>query len=648
MSQSWRFKIYFTLFAALVSIYVLIPTFGGFSALREEAEKKGTPTPWYVKLFPEKELNLGLDLRGGIYLELEVSVEEAINNRLDLTASELLRHLKNENIEGASAERISKTRRIRILLPNTEAMEKLGSYVRDYYRGALVEEVGKGEQVFQSDEKEESRLQSQYSELVAALSDRGDVIDVERSSGSNLFRVVLKPGTDTASLQSVISSKFPTLHAFNEPNKMIFQAADAYIEKLRADTVKQAVETIRNRIDRYGVSEPSIRQLGAVRVAVELPGVTDPDRAISIVKKAGKLEFKIVDESKSDNEVKTLVAEIRKEANIPDGYTEEIISKINEAAKGKIPSEDEILFEVQHDPVTKKIVGGTPYLLKRKAEVTGDMLRAAQVSVQNNEPYVSLSFNTLGTKAFGDLTAANIGKRLAIILDGTVSKAPVIKSAIPSGEAQITLGYGNYESLIREAEDLVLVLREGALPASLKEITKTIVGPSLGKTAIHEGLVAALIAGITVVVFMIFYYKASGLLADLALGLNVLLIMGLLSLFQATLTLPGIAGIVLTMGMALDANVIIFERIREELKSGKPVKAAVDAGFSNAFSAVVDTHLTTFLSGVVLYNFGTGPIRGFAVTLMIGVMTTLFTAYLVTRLFYEYLTIKVKIQKVSI
>jgi preprotein translocase subunit SecD len=210
------------------------------------------------------------------------------------------------------------------------------------------------------------------------------------------------------------------------------------------------------------------------------------------------------------------------------------------------------------------------------------------------------------------------------------------------------MGRGSYDQTLQASQDLVLVLREGALPASLKEITKTVIGPSLGKSTIHKSLIAALIAGLTVVVFMMIYYKGSGVIADLVLGLNVLLIMGCLSLFQATLTLPGIAGIVLTMGMALDANILIFERIREELKSGKPVKAAVEAGFSNAWSAVVDTHLTTFLSGLVLYEFGTGPIRGFAVTLMIGVVTTLFTAYWVTRLIYEFMTIKVKIQKVSI
>lgn len=647
MTQSWRYKIYLILFTVVLSIYMLVPSLFNFKALREAAEKGGAPVPWYVKLFPEKSMSLGLDLQGGIYVELEVSVEQAIGNRLDVMANDIARYLRDEKIENASVSHIPKTYALRAILPSPEAVDKFNNYISDYYRGALGPKREFSERVYASEEKDDDKLQALYGELVAAFQGNADIVGVEWSRGSSLFRIVAKESAPVDSIPGVMG-KFPQLKEIQETNKAFVQLTQDYLKKLRADTVKQAVETIRNRIDRYGVSEPSIRQLGDNRVAVELPGVTDPDRAISIVKKSGKLEFKIVDESKNDNEVKALVSQIRKDAGIPEGFTEEIVNKINEAAQGKIPSEDEILFEVQYDPVTKKIVGGIPYLLKRKAEVTGDMLRAAQVSVQHNEPYVSLSFNNIGTKAFGDLTAASIGKRLAIVLDGNVTKAPVIKSAIPSGEAQITLGYGDYQSVLKEAEDLVLVLREGALPASLKEITKTVIGPSLGQNAIHQGLMAALVAGAVVVVFMILYYKLSGVIADLALAVNVLLIMGCLALFQATLTLPGIAGIVLTMGMGLDASVIIFERIREEIQSGKTVKAAVDAGFSNAFSAVVDTHLTTFLSGIVLYQFGTGPIRGFAVTLMVGVLTTLFTAYFLSHLIFDYMTTKMKIQKVSI
>ncbi len=647
MTQSWRYKMYAVLFTVVLSLYLLVPTFFNFKDIREAAEKNGQPLPWYVKVFPEKSINLGLDLQGGIYVELEVSVEQAVSNRLDVMANDISRYLKEQKIENASVEHIPKSYVIRAVLPSKEALNVFNNYMDEFYRGALSVKREFAENVYVSEEKDENKLQALYGELVTAFQGNQDVIGIEWARGTSVFRVVNRENAGD-SISPIMSSKFPQLKEIQEDNKVFVQSTQDYLKKLREDTVKQAVETIRNRIDRYGVSEPSIRQLGDNRVAVELPGVTDPDRAISIVKKSGKLEFKIVDESKSDDEVRVLVAKIRQEANIPEGFTEEIVNKVNEAAQGKIPSEDEILFEVQYDPVTKKIVGGSPYLLKRKAEVTGDMLRSAQVSVQNNEPYVSLSFNNVGTKAFGDLTASNIGKRLAIILDGNVTKAPVIKSAIPSGEAQITLGYGNYQTVLKEADDLVLVLREGALPASLKEITKTVIGPSLGKTAIHQGLMAALVAGLVVIIFMILYYKLSGVIADIALIVNVLLILGCLALFQATLTLPGIAGIVLTMGMGLDASVIIFERIREEVKLGKPVRSAIDAGFSNAFSAVVDTHLTTFLSGIVLYQFGTGPIRGFAVTLMVGVVTTLFTAYFFSHLIFEYLVVSKKMKKVSI
>ncbi len=650
MSQSWKWKIYLVLFTAILSIYVLVPTFLGFNSLREEAEKKGNSLPWYVKLFPEKELNLGLDLRGGIYLELEVSVEEAIYNRLDLMASEISRFLKGKNEKlSFTIDRIPKTYYLRAVAPDAATLQTILDYARSNYRGVLVEKKEAVEKVFQSSDTEEAKLQSTYQSLVEELSKKEGIVDIERSQNSNLFRVVVKEGADFSSeVQSILSSKFSSLKEINEPNKVVFQIVSTYLDKMRSDTVKQAVETIRNRIDRYGVSEPSIRQLGSNRIAIELPGVTNPDRAISIVKKAGKLEFKIVDDSKNESELRALVAQTRKENSIPEGFTEEIVNRLNDLLKGKIPAEDEIAFELEYDPISKKTVRGVPYLLNRKAEVTGEMLRSTQVSVNNNEPYVTLSFNPLGTKIFGEVTEKNIGKRFAILLDGTVTKAPVIKSAIPSGEAQITLGYGSYDTLIKEAEDLVLVLREGALPATLKEITKTVIGPSLGKLAIRESLIASLIAGAALFIFMIVYYKTAGFIADIVLALNVVLIAGLLAMFQATLTLPGIAGIVLTMGMALDANILIFERIREELKNGKSPKVAIETGFSNSFTAVVDTHLTTFLSGMVLYHFGTGPIRGFAVTLIIGVITTLFTAYWVMKLVYSYLLLKVKIQKVSI
>ncbi len=660
MTSSWRYKIYLVLGLILLSIYALMPSIIGLQSRVEEAEAKTrTLKPWEKTLawiLPQKELNLGLDLRGGIYLELEVSVQEAVLNRLDVIASQMQRYLATEKIPDAFIVRVPKTERIRAILSDDVALKKLEDYVSKNYSDSLSIQKESNEVAYQTEQKDEVALQNLVSNLNEKLSPLG-ALDIERTSGSDTFRIILANESNREAIKQKVASDFSELKEKTEPGKVLYRPSDAYLNRLREESVKQAVETIRNRIDRYGVAEPSIRKLGSTRIAVELPGVSDPNRAISIVKQSGKLEFKMVDNEKisspqnprANAEIQSLIAKVRTEKQIPEGYTAEIVDQINEALKGKISSDSEIAFKLETDPIKKKVVSGTAYVLKRKAEVTGDMLKAAQVSVGDKGPYVSLSFNPIGAKIFGDLTTAYQKKGyLAIILDGNVSSAPFIESAIPNGEAQITLGAGDYNSQLQEAENLSLILREGALPASLKEITKTIIGPTLGKNAIREGLMAALVAALVVVVFMIGYYKASGLIADIVLGVNVLFIMGILAMFQATLTLPGIAGIALTMAMALDANIIIFERIREEIKSGKPIKLAVNSGFSNALTAVIDTHITTFLSGIVLYQFGSGPIRGFAVTLMIGVVTTLITAYWVTHLIYEYWIQKKNPQTLSI
>lgn len=475
---------------------------------------------------------------------------------------------------------------------------------------------------------------------------------VDRIADSFLIKVALKKEEDRQAFDSWIHENYNGVLLEDRSQKadkvIAYTFVDKFNDKTKDQAVKQALETIRHRIDRYGVSEPTIVRLGTNRIAIELPGMTDPDRALNLIKKAGRLEFRMVDETLRDEAVRKMVAEAREKLAITEGYSEEIVGKINQELKGKIPDDSEILYEVQYDPVTKKMTGGTPYLLKRKAEVTGDMLKNAQVNVHENEPYVSLTFNPLGTRLFADLTKANVGKRLAIVLDGNVSKAPVIKSEIPNGQAQITLGYGDYNSILKEAEDLTLVLREGALPARLKELTKTVVGPSLGRDSIEKGFRVSLIAAALVVLFMILYYRVSGFLADIALFINIVFLMACLAVFQATLTLPGIAGIVLTIGMAVDGNVLIFERMREELRLGKSSRSALQEGYKHAMSAILDSNITTFLAGVVLYQFGTGPIRGFAVTLMIGIATTLFTNIYVTRILQEGVMFGLKREELSV
>ncbi|MBI2067780.1 MAG: protein translocase subunit SecD [Deltaproteobacteria bacterium] len=561
----------------LLSVYFLVPTIGHFENVRTLAQEKETPLPFYVYLFPPDEIKLGLDLQGGIYVELEVQVEEALKNKADLLSSDLERLLKKEPFAPEKIERNPDNSEILITPKEGQSHEEISHWIRKNYNETLIEAGGQ-----------------------------------------------------------------------NGEKRLVYHLTKSFEDQTRNYAVQQALETIRNRIDRYGVSEPTIVRLGGNKISVELPGMTDPDRALNLIKKSGKLEFKLVDESVADDTVRGWVAETRNESNLTEDYSEQSIAKINEKLKERLPVESEILFEIQRDPLTKKIVGGTPYLLKRKAEVTGEMLKNAQVNINNNEPYVSLSFNSIGTRLFADLTKNHVGKRLAILLDDNVASAPVIREPILSGEAQITLGLGDYQTLLREADDLTLVLREGALPAKLKELTKTVVGASLGKDTIQRGMKVMLMASLVVIIFMITYYKLSGLLADIALILNILFVLAALAIFQATLTMPGIAGLVLTIGMAVDANILIFERMREELRHGHSGRSAIEAGYHNATRAILDSNITTFLAGIVLYQFGTGPIRGFAVTLMIGIVSTLVTALWVTRVLQDGILYGLKKESISV
>jgi len=389
------------------------------------------------------------------------------------------------------------------------------------------------------------------------------------------------------------------------------------VATLRDLAVRQGLETIRNRVDQFGVAEPSIQQQGDNRILIQLPGVQDPERAKALIGKTALLEFKLVDER-------------------VDAET---------ALRGGLPEADEILYQrrVDKESGTERKI---PFVVQKKALLTGRDLATARVSIDQNtsEPYVSVEFNPAGAKAFGELTEANVGKRLGIVLDGNVHSAPVIREKIPSGRAQITGGFTT-----QEATDLAIVLRAGALPAPVQVLEERTVGPSLGADSIRRGLLSTLTAALAVVVFMLIYYRLSGLIADLALALNLVILMAAMAGFHATLTLPGIAGVVLTIGMAVDTNILIFERIREELRSGKTVRAAIDAGFARAFRTVIDTHVTVLVSAAILYQFGTGPVKGFAVSLAIGILASLFTAVFFTRLIFDLMYMgSRRVQSVSI
>jgi preprotein translocase subunit SecD len=391
---------------------------------------------------------------------------------------------------------------------------------------------------------------------------------------------------------------------------------DNEAEHIKKMATEQALETIRNRIDQFGVSEPDIRLQGEKRILVQLPGIKDTKRAKNLIGKTALLEFKLLDETHD----------------------------VDAALKGSIPPGSEVLYGVKEDPTTRRVIK-TPYLLKKRTLLTGAHLTDARVQIdsQYNEPYVSIDFDKKGARDFERITEENVKKRLAIVLDNKVYSAPVIQEKIAGGKARIT---GHFTT--EEARDLAIALRAGALPAPVNILEERTVGPSLGTDSIRKGLISMCVGGILVVLFMMVYYRGSGLIADLALMLNILLIAGGLAGFQATLTLPGIAGIILTIGMAVDANVLIFERIREEMLIGKTPRAAVDAGYDRATLTILDANVTTLIAALVLFQFGTGPVKGFAVTLSLGVISSLFTALIMTRIIFDYYLAKRKVKRLSI
>lgn len=397
---------------------------------------------------------------------------------------------------------------------------------------------------------------------------------------------------------------------------MILDLPDTEANHIKKLAAEQALETIRNRIDQFGVSEPDIRRQGEKRILVQLPGIKNTQRAKELIGRTALLEFKLVDEAHD----------------------------VNSALKGHIPPGSQILYEIRENPETRRI-SKTPYLLKKRTLLTGAHLVDARVQIDSryNEPYVSIEFDKKGGRDFARITGANVKKRLAIVLDNKIYSAPVIQEKISGGNARIT---GNFST--DEAHDLAIALRAGALPAPVNILEERTVGPSLGKDSIRKGLISMCVGGVLVVVFMIVYYSVSGVIADIALFLNILLIAAGLAGFGATLTLPGIAGIILTIGMAVDANVLIFERIREELNLGKTPRAAVDAGYERATLTILDANVTTLIAALVLFQFGTGPVKGFAVTLSLGVISSLYTALILTKVVFDYLLIHKKTKTIRI
>ncbi|MCP3926656.1 MAG: protein translocase subunit SecD [Desulfobacterales bacterium] len=513
-NQSWKLLTVVT--AIIAAIILFLPT------IVKHVNKTETPEMW-----PNKEVNLGLDLQGGMHMVLEVKTEEAVQQSIQTLSYELKSSARKDRIRVLSAKSYDKNySQLLVTVPND---------FKDKFRAF-----------------------------------------VDKSFGNlNIVSENLSGVTTQFILEYVAQ-----------------EAAE--IKKLAVD---QVLEKIRKRIDSTGVREPDIRPQGKNRILIQLPGIKDPERAKKLLVKVARLEFKLVDDR---------------------------------PAVQPLPPGTQILYEHRADKegnITK-----IPLLIKKRTLLSGNSLTDAKVSVgRDGDREVSIKFDRRGARTFERITGANINKRLAIILDDQVYSAPTINTKISGGQAVIT---GNFNT--KEARDLVIVLRAGALPASVEIIEERTVGPTLGRDSIEMGLTSMVFGFLLVVLFMLIYYRVAGLIANMALFLNILFIGGSLAAFGATLTLPGIAGIILTIGMAVDANVLIFERIREELKQGQTVMAAVAAGFEKATLTILDANVTTLIAALILFQFGTGPIKGFAVTLSIGVLSSMFTALIASRLVFDF------------
>jgi preprotein translocase subunit SecD len=499
-----------------------------------------------------EKINLGLDLRGGMHLVLEVQTGDAVVSELDRAADRLVTELQDAGVAG---------------------------------------------------------------------------VQVRRGEGYSLTLSGVPPASDEA--LNRIAVDFLGEDAWNWERRgdaVAFEMAPAYVSETRDMAVRQALQTIDNRVNAFGVAEPVIQQLGASdRIVVQLPGVDDPDRIRELIKNTAFLELRLT------------------EFPPAGGGGAESREAVLASYDGRLPADVEILEGDVTSPEGRRI-GTQFYAVSRRNVVTGRDLKNARTGVgQFNEPVVNFTLTAEAGQRFADFTGSHIGRGLAIILDNRVVSAPVIEDRIRD-QGVIK---GRYTA--QEAQDLSLVLRSGALPAGITYLEERTVGPSLGRDSIEQGLKAGAVGFLLVVLTMLAFYRLSGVNAVVALGLNVVLIFGALAYFNATLTLPGIAGIVLTIGMAVDANVLVFERIKEELAAGRTVRSAIDAGFGKALSSILDANVTTLIAALFLFQFGTGPIRGFAVTLSVGILASLFTAVFVSRWIYDLvLSRRARVERLSI
>jgi preprotein translocase subunit SecD len=600
MERTWFWRLGLVLVVLFWSIWQLVPTWAYFSL--PPGERNG---PAYEMSVPrwapdaKKHLNLGLDLQGGILLAMGVDVDRAVKAKVVRRADEIFDFLKGKNLPVTAAGPSADGNRVEVKTTDPKQVEQV---IQDFYGAEMSSPGGAPE------------------------------------------------GT------------------------VWFAFRTDVIKNFKEKAVEQAEKTIRNRVDKWGVSEPDIKRKQNAQIQIQLPGFKDPGKAKDLLGRTAQLEFKIADdESAVLDAIRTemppcpqgpdggialplpatgcyfveqvdLPSGIRRQSTyVATGKRTDLDVIIEKSLKPRLTRDQEIgIGEVVVGQGVAKERFYRTYLLRAKTELTGDYISDARPSVDSSkgagDPVVAFAMSAEGARLMERLTTENLGRRMAIVLDSKVESAPYIQGKI-SSNGQITLGTGrNYQEKFQEANDISIVLKAGALPAPVTIFEERSVGATLGPELVRKGAISALVGLGAVMLFMLLYYRMSGLIADVALVENGLLVLAIMSLLGSTLTLPGIAGFVLTLGMAVDANVLINERIREELRAGKTVRQAVEQGYDKVFWTIVDSHVTALVAAVVLMQYGSGPVRGFAVTLIIGLLASMFTSIVVTRVIIDWAT----------
>ena len=583
-TNTWPIRLLFVIAAIAVGAYFLYPSVVYFTLdegdLAEVRADKAAFAKHLPSWAPTSHVVPGLDLQGGVHMVLGVDLDKAISDKARRIASRMRDELADRKVAADGVEH-------------------------------LVDE-GKGDRV-RVTFKDDAALKTFDADIVENY---GDLTEVARAGLAITFRV--------------------------HPD---------WVNKVKSDAVDQTIKTITNRIDKMHVTEPSITKRGNDQVQVQLPGYTNPEEAKSLIGRTAQLEFQMCDdESDFLTRVENLPAWAKLQSTSfqrRDGalgtdtyleFPEENLKEVRELLLGKVPAALVVKYGHLNERVGEAKTMRT-YTLNADVDLTGDDLVNAQVAMGSPEqptPYVTLEFSATGKQIFADLTTKNVGRRMAIVLEDIVDSAPVINEPITGGSAQITMGGSRTrDEMLRDANQLALVLKAGALPAPVTFREERSVGPSLGRDALEEAKVASLVGALLVLVFMVIIYKVGGAIAMLCAFLNIFFVLATLSFANGTLSLPGIAGLLLTVGMAVDANIIINERMREEFLSGKTARAAIDSGYSSAFSAILDSNVSTALAGVVCLQFGSGPVQNFATTLLIGIVSTMFTAVFMSRVLFD-------------